>query len=253
MITTRNRTIQNKVFSKDNVKNLWAKIKSEYDGSQSSHKSLEIQINCSDGVSYSSESDDLIQDGDVIDNKKCSQISIDYHDYSQNRRISLSLSHGEKHGNSLLVKGDKNWTAGTFDTLNEVIESTKPQDHWLVKHKTLFLLVVAIALGYYFSRLIDFLPTSNEESSASVVGIRDFLHKNPIILNLVKILLFWLSGIIPAMWLRDWTLKLWPHVEFDFGPEHKKVEKNRRQRLGLVFSIIILPLLLSFIYDQFKK
>lgn len=256
MKTTRKKIIRGKIFTKENVRSLWAKIKSEYDNSQKdeNHSSIEIEINCGDGISYESETDDLIQDGDVIDNKRCSTINIEYHDYKQERRISLNISHGDDYGNGLIVRGDKNWVAGTFDSLNDIIESAKPQEHWFVKYKTLILHLGAITFGYFVYKLLDLIPIStNEEPSTNVMRIRDFLHSNIFLLNIIKVISFWLQGIFPLWWLRDWVLKLWPSVEFDFGPEHKKTEKNRRKRLGLFFSIIIIPLILNLIYDWLTK
>lgn len=256
MKTTRKKIIRNKIFSKEDVKNLWTKIKSEYDVSQKekNHSSLEIEINCIDGISYESETDDLLQDGDVIDNKKCSTIGIEYHDYKLNRRISLNLSHGDKYGNGLIVRGDKYWVSGTFDLLNDIIEAVRPQEHWFVKYKTLILHIGAIAFGFFIYTLLDLIPIgTNEEPSINILKIRDFLHSNIIFLSLIRTLLFWLQGILPLWWLRDWVLKLWPSIELDFGPEHKKSEKRRRKRVGLFFLVIIIPLLLNLIYDLLTK
>lgn len=256
MKTTRKKIIQGKIFTKENIRSLWAKIKLEYDNSrkEENHSSIKIEINCIDGISYESETADLIQDGDVIDNKRCSNINIEYHDYQQEKRISLNISHGVGYGNDLMVRGDKNWVAGTFDSLDDIIESAKPQEHWFIKYKTVILNLGAITFGYFIYKLLDIISIgTNENPSANVMRIRDFLHSNIILLNIIKIIIFWLQGIFPLWWLRDWALKLWPSVEFDFGPEHKKIEKNRRKRLGLFFSIIIIPLLLNVIYNWLTK
>lgn len=256
MKTTRKKIIRNKIFTKENIRSLWNKIESEYNNSrkEKNRSSIKIEINCNDGIGYESETDDLIRDGDVIDNKRCSTINIEYHDYKQERRVSLSISHGDDYGNSLMVSGDSNWVAGTFDSLNDIIESVKPQEHWFVKYKTLILHIGAIVFGYFIYQLVDLVPiNTNGESSANVMWIHDFLHNNKILLETIYVITFWLQGISPLWLLRNWVLKLWPGIEFDFGPEHKKVEKNRRKRLGLFFSIIIMPLVLNSIYDWLTK
>ncbi len=148
MKTTRKKIIHDKIFTKRDVKNLWSKIKSEYEGSREENKysslvmnsSLVMKINCNDGISYESETNDLIQDGDIIDIKKCSTISIEYIDYKLGRRINLDLSRGNEHyGNDLIVQGDNDWVAGTFGTLNDIIDSVKPQEHWFIKYQRLIL------------------------------------------------------------------------------------------------------------------
>jgi hypothetical protein len=50
MKTSRKKIIQNKIFTKGNIKSLWSKIKPEYENSQreNNYSSLGMQINCDD-------------------------------------------------------------------------------------------------------------------------------------------------------------------------------------------------------------
>jgi hypothetical protein len=183
-----------------------------------------MQINCDDWFSYESEIDDLIQEGDILDNKKCSQIRINYRDSKLERRISLELSHGNSnYGNNLTVTGDdKNWVAGTFDSLNDIIDSAKPQEHWFMQYWNLILFLWVAIICY------------------SVTDINQILTENILQVIWGYLILILLSFVI--LWLlMGWVQKLWLSVEFDFGPEHKKIEKNRRYRIGLFFSIFIIP------------
>jgi len=60
-------------------------------------------------------------------------------------------------------------------------------------------------------------------------------------------------GIPWASEVRRWLLNLWPEIELDFGPEHLKVEKLRRLRISIVFSIAIIPIILTIVYDIAKS
>ncbi|MBU0569302.1 hypothetical protein KKB40_00785, partial [Patescibacteria group bacterium] len=201
--------------------------------------------------------DDLLQDGDIIDTKKCTAINIEYRDYKRERRISLSLEHGNTYSNNLTVGGEKNWIFGTFESLNTIIESVKPQEHWFIKYKKLTSHVVAIWFGFLLYKLFDIILyrhiTLIDNPSENLLAVRGYLHQHPVIFYSIQMALFWFQGVFLTLPLMDWILKLWPSVEFDFGPEYKKLERKRRERLGLFFSFFIIPLFVNFVYDLLTK
>lgn len=254
MKETRRKIIKDKIFTKDDIRNIY-KIVKEINNNKSS---LELELNCQDGCSYESESDDLLNDGDIIDTKRCASVSIEYHNYDLERRISITLRHGMDYGNEFIVSGlDRNWVSGIFDRINTTINSVKPQKHWFVQYQSIILHVSAFFFGLMFFRILDVLLFQHIEPtdtpSEIIKAIRDFFHKYPFVRHTILGTCFWFQGIFPVLILRGWVLKLWPSVEFDFGPEHQKSEKNKRNRLGLFFSVIIIPLLITFIYDLIKK
>jgi len=259
MKETREKEIKNKVFSKKDICAIWKKINDEYKSSKQSgnHTSFKLTINCEDGTRYESEDSDLLNDGGIIDLKKSESISFDYCDYELERRISITLRHGD-YGSELVVTGkDRGWVAGVFDELDTVLNSLKPQESWLMRYKVLTLHLVALGVGFAIYSMFDLLwyrhITPLENPSKNILVIREFLQQNYLFNTLIDVFLFWLQGIFPALWLQEWILKLWPSVEFDFGPEHQKIEKMRRNRIGIILSIIILPFLINFIYNIVVK
>jgi hypothetical protein len=255
----RRKIIEDKIFTKSDIRNIYKIVNSEYEYSKKAknHSSLELELNCQDRTSYESESDDLLNDGDIIDTKRCVSVSIEYHDYNLERKISVTLKHGRDYNNEFIVSGlDRNWVSGIFDRIDTTIDSVKPQKHWFIQYKSIILHVSAFFFGLMIYRILDILWYQHIESintpSEIIQAIRDFIHKYLFVLYTIQGILFWLQGVFPVWYLRDWVLKLWPSVEFDFGPEHQKSEKNKRNRLELFFFVIIVPLLISFIYDLIK-
>jgi hypothetical protein len=54
--------------------------------------------------------------------------------------------------------------------------------------------------------------------------------------------------------LSYWWLKgAWPSVEFDFGSDHLRTARIRRNRLAVLATLVIVPMATSFIYDQIVK
>ncbi len=210
MKTKRTKLIQKKIFSKENIRNLWEIINSEFSKSQKdkNHSSLELEIICADGISYESETDDLLKDGGIIDQKKCISINIEYHDFKLERRISLNLKYGGNYGNDLLVRGDKNWASGTFETLNNSIEAVKPQQHWFIRYKTIILHISAVFAGYLISEILDIFIKPIENPSENIQAIRDFVHSNQVFYYFVLSLIYLLQTIFLMWFLRYWIIKL---------------------------------------------
>jgi hypothetical protein len=51
---------------------------------------------------------------------------------------------------------------------------------------------------------------------------------------------------------KNYILSLWPSVELQTGAGYQQKPAEKRRKLGLILTLIILPLLLTFIYDLIK-
>lgn len=248
MRETRDKKINNKVLSKDDIRRIWKIINEQYEYSktQNNHSSLDLGFDCG-GIQYQSESSELLEDGDIIDLKKIESISIQYYDYKLNRRIDVALRNGN-YGNNLIVKGDdRNWVAGIFDKFEVVLDAVRPQGHWFISYQTIIFHVVAIILGFVITSIMSIFITPDPKSNI----IRDFIYSNIFYVYIFKIIIFWIGGLVPSAIFIDWINKLWTNVEFDFGPEHKKLEKNKRIRLRIFIGFIITSILIPIIIQNF--
>ena len=81
---------------------------------------------------------------------------------------------------------------------------------------------------------------------------RILLHAGPVLFG-VKWIWCWAFGhCCGAYSVRRWLLSLWPSIEFDFGLPHLKTEQMKRSRLVVVWTLIVVPILCSIIYDLMK-
>lgn len=258
MKETREIEIENKVFTKRDIQSLWNCIFNETKTDQeNNHQDVTITINCTDKTRYESDSDISLSDGDIADIKKIKSIHVEYRSFPSNRNIALNLSHGG-YGNSLRVSAnDRNWVAGIFDRLNTIIGSIRPQSNFFAKYSFLTINVGAIVLGYSIQSFFDLIWLKDFEPVNDTEGliktIRDFLQQHEVISFLIVRFLNWLQGIFLMLWIYKWVAKLWPSVEFDFGPEHKKLEKMRRYRIGVVIFVFVTPILVNIISNFISK
>ena len=260
MKETRRIDIKNKVFTKSDILNIGKVILDEYSSAQDAqnHSSITYKIDCIDGTSYESETMGLFDEGGIIDLKKTRAIEIYFHNYTLDRYINISVVHGGGYRDNLIVSGDdQNWVNGIFTRLKEIVDSIRPQDNWLIKHKSFVLHITALGIGTVIYTVLWFIlyrhiePIKNP--SETIKSIRAFFTAFPFLSYLLDWLLNWLMGIPWAPYIRSWLLSLWPEIEFDFGPEHMKVEKLRRLRISIVFSVAVIPIILAIGYDLLKS
>ncbi len=248
MKESRTRTIKNKIFKKEDLKNIFAVFDDEYQKSpQKDRASLTFRVSCDDSNEYTSDSDDVLKDSDIIDIKKSKRISINYSDYNLHKELSFLLEEGKFHYSSITVMGDdRNWVSGKFEQLLNIINSIKDQK--IRKYEIGIVLIVCCFVFFIFSRII-FLGL---KLAGNDLSIWDYVA----IIAMIGPFIF-----MVCVWIMDWFLnKYWPSIEFDFGPEDQRV-KNKRKPIKIILSIlfftiilsVVLNLFSSYIYDKFIK
>lgn len=259
MKETRRFEIKKKIFTKADLLNIGILFLNEYKFAQEvgNHSLLTFQIYCSDGTSYESKSIDIFDVGGILDLKRLISLEITFLNYNVGSFINISFIHGGGYRDCFVVRGDdRYWVNGVFTRLREIIDSIKPQDNWVLRHKSLFLHLIALGIGTIINAVLGYILFQHIEPiknpSRIVETIRSFIDSKPYIRYLINWFITWLMGIPWAPYISNWLLKLWPDIEFDFGPEHMKAEKLRRIRISIVLSIAIIPILVSAGYDLFK-
>lgn len=260
MEETRRFNIEKKIFKKSDIKNIGKVFLEEYKNAQEKehNSSITFRLDCIDNTSYESENIGLLDDGNIIDIKRTRTIEITYHNYELRRYMNISLIHGNSYENTLIVRGqDQNWVNGIFTKIKEIIDSIQPQDNWILKHKTLLLHLNALGIGIIFFAIFNLLILQYiepiENPSGNVLQLRTFFETYPLFIYLVGGFLKWMVGMSWAPEIRSWVLSLWPLIEFDFGPDHLKIEKMRRLRMSIFLSTAIIPLSVSIVSNIINK
>lgn len=240
MRETKEKKVEDKIFNKENIRSIWSIVNDKFVESGDllainthSRATIMLTIICFDGTKYESDLGDMLADGEMIDLKKVESVNIDYQDYTLSKMVSVTLSQND-YASKFIVKGqDRNWVAGTFGSLDLIFNSVKPQSSWFNKYKIFIMNIMAFLIGFTIYKTLDFVF---------------FHYDKPLFPYPFILIYFWSCGIFISMLLTNLIERLWPSIEFDFGPEHEKLEKNRRNKLGLFISIVIIPFIINLIY-----
>jgi len=265
---TRKLHIKDKVFNIDDLKKIALIFEEQASLARQNgeRSSIEYELHFSDDTTVESEALDILED-DILFSKRPISVQFSYHNYSLNRRISLSLNHGDSsYGNTIIVSGqEREWVNAIFARLTEILKGVTPQESWIKRHPTLLLNVIALGIGTFGCFLIDTIfkfTFANVDLGRHITPPKEgtFLHFLTIVIK-SNTLIFYILGWIwrwclgffwGAYKVRRWFLNLWPSIELDIGPEHFKIEKQKRKKLYAVAVLVIFPIVTALLYDIIK-
>jgi len=262
MITERRKiNILGKVFSKEDSIRLIAILYGQMSKSEADdHKTFDLSVTDSIGRDYKSDNDEIFNKGGIADTRRLKEIGCSYANYTSNKNIRLTLHEGSIYSdlNCVEISGDdRAWVSEVSDEVRNILDSIQPQGSWLTKHSTITLNLLALAIGSVFVLLItlvvQFLDKPVSDPSESVSKVRSFFQAYPIFLHALNWGLRWFCGFPLAFEVRRWFFKMWPMIEFDFGPEHLKIEKQKRVRIFQFLMLVGLPLFLTLLLDWVKN
>ncbi len=254
MKETRRRSITNKVVSHADLVTLSNSISAEFEISQLSmarNTTFTIRIKCHDDTTYESNTLEIIQE--ILGFKRLESVVIDYVDYDAHKHINLDIDRRRSGSIELIISGtDKNWVRGTFTHLTEQIDGITSQTHFLLKYRRIMFHVYALCIGiiinFVFSSVFDLMnivQLFGNKPKRIVLAFWQF--------QFVMYFLNWLAGMPIAFSVQEFVIKgFFPPIEFDFGPDHYKFEKNRRMALFVVCVGVVLPFSLSIIFEIIK-
>lgn len=229
--------IRNKIIEKDNIMDL-----SKYIENLKHDENTEIKFSIKffDNTSIYGETKDIFTER-VCEEREIKSIRLKYHDYTLKNHLSIYIYNYDVNGfsNIEISSAEENWFFTIKSKIEELLSYCKKQSkisNLLINH---FRLSVAVMI------LISFI---------SAVFTMLFLN-NFIKYGIEKIAYFSLLLTIPyTIIYSNLFQKLegaYPLVEISIK-EKNNIARKRRKILGTIFSLIILPIILSFIYDLIK-
>ena len=255
------KSISQKIINKEDLFRLSNLTFNEYKKSKSEHKKFNITINCENNEVYKFENINLKKDESVLDLKRILHLSFSFTDYINNKGIAINLSQGNDNwNNNYVVEGDKeSWVNSTNQKIQDILDSIRPQNNLFAKSKRVLFHILSINFGFLFLKILFILldkfgykPGDSYQSNPFVFLMDKIIDIFPFLKYILLALISWAFGacILILFWdkLEIYLEDLWPSIEFDFGPEHKKYPKNKRKAIAVIISLIIIPLILQLIF-----
>jgi hypothetical protein len=270
IIEKREISIDNKIFTKDDVMSLiklFNKLSNEIlDKSKeikrkeliqegwkesniteryidTSHSSLELSA--SDNSKYTGTFEEILQANGILDNKKIVGISLYFTEHAFDSifiiRIEQSISDFHLSSNYAEVEGqDKIWVNGTFKIVKDFLSNCRNQSMFVKKFQYLIMAFTVLILILFIRNLIEiFIKT--KLIFPKIMG--NLFTKDWIYFIIVSFLI----TLAPAVFIYNWLVKLFPRIEIQTGKDFQQIGKEKRIKLWLIVSLIIIPTIISFL------
>ncbi|MBU3188746.1 hypothetical protein K9O30_06175 [Clostridium bowmanii] len=215
--------ISSKIFTKKDLKRISKIFIDEHKkccDNDNQRAVLNFSWTLEDGSLLQTESTEILEENnETLDNEKTTRLRFSFYDLKENRDITLSLIQARFNASEILISSDnKEWSCSIIHSFHEALKYVKTQNNFFYKYKSSISNILLV-----INSIISFLITA-------YLGI---LKPNvPFYLSIITLFtVTYLGYLFIVKPINNLLLyKLWSSIEFDFGPEDKKVEKCKRKK-----------------------
>jgi hypothetical protein len=245
------------VIRPENIRVLAEKVYEKYrrDLERNQNVSVNFILKGFDGTQYESESIDIFSVGGILDTRRVIATEMNYYNHTEDKRISIDLEHTTiDYGisNVAVISGrDEIWANGFLKSLEDIVSNWEKQVSWPYRYKWPLIILFTIGIGLLYLNFLDFV-------FSYVIVIHPISPRPQWTIDFLPaiISMYYLGGFIfgfwPSFYIVDKIQKLYPCIEFRFGPEHSHIEARRRIMLYKIISIGVIPLIISLIIELIK-
>lgn len=276
VIEKREISIDNKIFTKDDVMSLirlFNKLSNEIlDKSKeikrkeliqegwkesniteryidTSHSSLELSA--SDNSKYIGTYEEILQANGILDNKKIVGISLYFteHVFDSKFIIRIEQSKSDFHlsSNYAEVEGqDRIWVDGTIKNVEDFFSNCRNQSMFVKKLQYLIMAFTVLILILFLRNVIELII----KTKLIFPRIMENLFTKDWIFFIIVSSLITLA---PAVFIYNWLVKLFPRIEIQTDKDIQQIGKEKCIKLWLIASIIIIPTIISFVLRLYYK
>lgn len=252
---TRRFRFTNVIVKPDDIRDLARIMTKAAEPSAKEDQRLSFVVVADDDSQYDASTPEVFAKGGILEAKQVQSINLSFSDYVKDSRISINVTHGSlgRGWNEIVVAGtDSTWVNGVTRQFEEAVSGYEKQVSWPKKIEWPLRILTALGIGrawdatesFVLFHIVHIQPITPRPTWA--VSLDPFFP-------LIQWSLNFFMGIWPSILLTQKLIELWPPVELRMGREWSQVYRKRRERLWLVVSVGVIPLLLSFLYDLFKN
>jgi hypothetical protein len=176
---------------------------------------------------------------EILNNKRIVEVELFFSENILNSKFMVKLR--AMSSSYFRIEGtDQEWVAGTIKLSKDFLAQCRPQSLFVKKFRIQIIAAIILLLTIFLLNIVQvFIKT--QVSFPKIVGsmFREDLGYYIIFMILIS--------AAPAVFIYRWLRNLFPIVDIQTGEDSNYALRNRRMKLLLIASVIILPTILSFL------
>ena len=246
MSLTRRIPIQNRIFTTDALATLLKELSGYYRKSNHEYRENSFRLSISEDEHTTVSVDSPPKSFEPLLDSSIHHLRLRINCESPDRDVEFTLSPGRNStGNCIVLQSaDEDWVNLAHNNLSRLLNNVKPQSIFIKKNLGWLAPLFAILIGWPAKQLLLFVMVKSGEAKM-VPWTWKLLGQHSMIAAVL--------GILPAMMLFAYSVEnAFPGIEFQTGPNHAWKEVRTRNLLNILFGLLVLGPLGSFVYDIYR-
>jgi hypothetical protein len=246
MTLARRIPIKDRIFTTESLANLLKELSGYYRKSNHEYRENTFHLSISEDEHTTISIDSPPKSFEPLLNSPIEHLRLRINCDSPKRDIEFTISPGlNSRFNCIeLQSSDEDWVNVAHTNLSKVLNNVKPQSVFIKRNMLWLIPLFTILIGWPLKKIFYWvLLKLGQAHSASwnwaLLGQHLFFAA--------------MLGVLPAMMLLGYAIeRAFPGIEFQTGPSHVWKESKMRNQLKILFGLLVLGPLGSFIYDIYK-
>jgi len=204
-----------------------------------SHSRLEFTS--SDHLKYTGTFEEKSDLNDILDKKIITEINLYFTEQVLTSSVLIRIKNSDISPVYVKVEGqDSKWVNETVISFKDFFSHCRDQSSLVKKSGILIVLLTIVFLNFFLNSTLELIAQMMHLfSKYAIESLTSDWRFFIIILSAIT--------FSPSMLVYKRLRELWPGIEIQTGKDYRLIEKNKRNKLLLISSIIILPAIISYL------
>jgi hypothetical protein len=200
-----------------------------------------VEFTTSDHVKHTGTFEDAAELSDILDKQIITEINLYFTEQMLTSSVLIRIKNSDISPAYAKVEGqDGIWVNETIKTIEDFFNHCRSQSAIVKKSATLIVLLTIVMLNFFLNNTLELIAQMMHIfSKYAIESLTSDWRFFIIILSVIT--------VSPAVLVYRRLRKIWPGIEIQTGKDFELIEKDKRRKLLLIASIIILPAIISYL------
>jgi hypothetical protein len=202
-----------------------------------------LEFTDSDHLKYTSAFEEISETIGILSSRKIIEINLYFSEQVFKSRFIVNLKHADSHsapGYAIIEGEDCDWVLATTKMVRDFFSTCRNQSTFVKDNKLYIVPATVLLLNFFLNNSIGLIAQKMHlfPKFAMMSLSKDWMFFT-IVLSLIT--------LSPSFLIYQRLLKIWPGIEIQTDKDFRQIQNEKRYKVLLLTSIIIIPTLVSFL------